>query len=92
MTSWYFSVLVDRLTQVSNYIEKGQAGQAYHGNGVDRNCKSRNHVCWLGLIHVAYDPGSLDSDAARRRMEEALRVNAARPLFTGTAVGHFVPK
>ncbi|TCD67667.1 hypothetical protein EIP91_012033 [Steccherinum ochraceum] len=29
--------------------------------------------------------GSLDSEAARRRMEETLRANAARPLFSGTA-------
>lgn len=29
---------------------------------------------------------SLDADAARRRMEETLRANAARPLFSGTAV------
>lgn len=28
----------------------------------------------------------LDPAAAQRRMEEALRANAARPLFTGTAV------
>lgn len=29
---------------------------------------------------------SLSSEAARQRMEETLRANAARPLFTGTAV------
>ena len=28
----------------------------------------------------------LNSEDARRRMEETLRANAARPLFTGTAV------
>lgn len=50
----------------------------------------RAHIFSLGLIHVAHDSGSLDPEAARRRMEEALRANAARPLFTGTAVGRLI--
>ncbi|KZT66005.1 Sec63-domain-containing protein [Daedalea quercina L-15889] len=33
----------------------------------------------------ANDSTSLDPEAARRRMEETLRANAARPLFTGAA-------
>jgi len=37
------------------------------------------------LACVGSVPTSLDGDAARKRMEETLRANAARPLFTGTA-------
>jgi len=41
--------------------------------------------------HVIFpDPRSLAPDQARRRMEEQLQANAARPLFTGTAVSHAV--
>lgn len=35
---------------------------------------------------IESDHLSLSSEAARQRMEETLRANAARPLFTGTAV------
>ena len=37
-------------------------------------------------VYSAHDSNSLDPAAARRRIEETLRSNAARPLFTGTAV------
>ncbi|THH33662.1 hypothetical protein EUX98_g543 [Antrodiella citrinella] len=36
-------------------------------------------------VQTTFEDGSLDEDAARRRMEEKLRENAARPLFTGRA-------
>lgn len=40
---------------------------------------------------LVYDTSSLDPEAARRRMEETLRSNAARPLYTGTAVSMSAP-
>lgn len=39
---------------------------------------------------IVPDPRSLAPDQVRRRMEEQLQANAARPLFTGTAVSHTV--
>ena len=39
---------------------------------------------------IVSDPRSLAPDQVRRRMEEQLKANAARPLFTGTAVSHTV--
>ena len=55
------------------------------GNEIGNSCS----VATKGIAHlIVLDPRSLAPDQARRRMEEQLQANAARPLFTGTAVSH----
>ena len=39
-------------------------------------------------VDPSFHLDQLDPAEARRRMEEALRANAERPLFTGTAVSY----
>ncbi|KAH9938549.1 Sec63-domain-containing protein [Fomitopsis serialis] len=63
----------DDIELVDDYLHGIQNGHASHA------------LMGKQLGDQMYDTSSLDPEAARRRMEETLRSNAARPLYTGTA-------
>ncbi|TFY57142.1 hypothetical protein EVJ58_g7210 [Rhodofomes roseus] len=69
-------ILADRATTaraVEDYLRGTENSQSIY---------SRNSP---QIGNQSHAPSSIDPEAARRRMEETLRANAARPLFTGTA-------
>ena len=69
--------ILDHLSQSAGNGEAGDIRGGIHSSTNDQ-------IQSKGKVRV--DEFSLSSEAARQRMEETLRANAARPLFTGIAV------
>ncbi|KAI0660865.1 Sec63-domain-containing protein [Cubamyces menziesii] len=71
----------DAVRELSDYLQGGQSNASRPSEPVQTNGRSKGKQKEDTSFHL----DQLDPAEARRRMEEALRANAERPLFTGTA-------